>query len=78
MCVKSFFEHREFLRYTGCRRGEILSLLWNQVELGEGVVRLDPGTTKNDEPGVAPMTAELRSILAEQKTLRHREYPVCQ
>jgi hypothetical protein len=44
----------------------------------EGVVRLHPGTTKNDEPSVVPMTAELRSVLAEQKTLRHREYPVCQ
>jgi integrase len=67
-----------FAYYTGCRRGEILSLLWNQVDLDEGVVRLDPGTTKNDEPRVVPMTAELRSVLAEQKTLRGRDYPSCQ
>jgi hypothetical protein len=39
---------------------------------------LDPGTTKNDEPRVVPMTAELRSVLAEQKTLRDRDYPACQ
>jgi len=88
---KGFFEHGEFLRlrnclppvyrpfayYTGCRRGEILSLLWNQVDLDESVVRLDPGTTKNDEPRVVPMTAESRSVLAEQKTLRDRDYPGC-
>ncbi len=66
-----------FAYYTGCRRGEILSLHWNQVDLDEGVVRLDPGTTKNDEPRVVPMTAELRSVLAEQKTLRDRDYPAC-
>jgi integrase len=48
------------------------------VDLDEGVVRLDPGTTKNDEPRVVPMTAELRSVLAEQKTLRDRDYPACQ
>jgi len=67
-----------FAYYTGCRRGEILSLLWNQVDLEEGIVRLDPGTTKNDEPRVVPMTAELRSVLAEQKRLRDRDYPACQ
>ena len=32
------------------------------MELGEGVVRLDPGTTKNDEPGVVPMTAESERV----------------
>jgi integrase len=64
--------------YTGCRRGEILSLEWNQVDLNEGIVRLDPGTTKNDEPRVVPMTAELLAALAAQKALRDKMYPACQ
>ena len=32
--------------YSGCRRGEILSVLCNQVDLLAKVVRLEPGTTK--------------------------------
>ena len=34
-----------FAYYTGCRRGEILSLEWRQVDLVERLVRLDPDTT---------------------------------
>jgi integrase len=67
-----------FAYYTGCRRGEIFSLRWNQVDLKDGIVRLDPGTTKNDEPRVIPMTAEVRAALVTQKALRDETYPSCQ
>jgi integrase len=35
-----------FAYWTGCRRGEILSLLWSQVDLLEKVVRLKTGDTQ--------------------------------
>ena len=39
-----------FAYYTGWRiRSEVMSLQWKQVDLHAGVVRLEPGTTKNDE-----------------------------
>jgi integrase len=64
-----------FAYYTGCRRGEILGLAWDQVDLSEGVIRLDPGTTKNDEPRVIPLTSALRELLQSQKLVRDQEYP---
>ena len=67
-----------FAYYTGCRRGEILSLHWDQVDLREGVVRLDPGTTKNDEPRIIPLTTQLRLALIEQKALRDKKHPDCE
>ena len=42
-----------FLRETGWRLNEALSLEWRQVDLGTKIVRLDPGMTKNDEGGTS-------------------------
>lgn len=44
----------EFAYLTGWRRGEILPLEWRQVDFTAGVVRLEPGTTKNDEGRTFP------------------------
>jgi integrase len=66
-----------FAYWTGCRRGEILSLEWRQVDLENSVVRLDPGTTKNDEARVIPLVQELREMLAMQKARRDAEFPNC-
>lgn len=33
----------------GWRKGEVPPLRWSQVDLKAGVVRLEPGTTKNEE-----------------------------
>jgi integrase len=37
--------------YTGMRRGEILNLRWNQVELKRGLLRLDGADTKRRKGG---------------------------
>ena len=51
-----------FAYYTGCRKGEVLSLRWGQIDLNERIIRLDPGTTKNDEPRVIPLSSELHQL----------------
>ena len=59
-----------FAYATGWRTpSEILPLELRQVDFVAGEVRLDPGTTKNDEGRVFPFTAELRRILEEQRRL---------
>lgn len=66
-----------FAYYTGCRRGEILALHWTQVDLQHSVVRLEAGTTKNDEARLLPLVPELRDIVAERKRIRDLYYPEC-
>jgi integrase len=43
-----------FLYLTGWRIGEVLPLKWSQVDFRSRTVRLDPGTTKNDEGRIFP------------------------
>lgn len=59
----------EFAYLTGWRIGEIRSLTWRQVDLKGGVVRLEPGTTKNDEGRIFPFkaSAELEELLTRQR-----------
>jgi integrase len=49
--------------WTGCRKGEILRLKWDQVDLDQGVVRLRAGETKSGEGRVVPLAPELVEIL---------------
>lgn len=58
-----------FAYITGWRtNSEILPLEWRQVDFLAGTVRLDPGTTKNKEGRLFPMTRELRVLMEEQKS----------
>jgi integrase len=66
-----------FAFYTGCRKGEILNLVWSQVDLLEQVVRLEAGTTKNGEPRLIPLAPELYEVLKMQKVIRDEQYPDC-
>ncbi|MGP0075109.1 MAG: site-specific integrase [Bryobacteraceae bacterium] len=66
-----------FAYYTGCRKGEVLNLRWNQVDLSERLVRLEPGETKNDEARTVFMVPELYEILAIQREIRDRYFPEC-
>jgi integrase len=58
-----------FLYLTGWRLGEVLPLRWAQVDLEAGVVRLEPGTTKNAEGRAFPFAGlpELAALLREQR-----------
>ena len=59
-----------FAYVTGWRvPSEVLTLEWRQVDLtAPGTVRLDPGTTKNDDGRVFPLTRDLRTVLEAQRT----------
>jgi integrase len=47
-------------------QSEILTLERRQVDLGVGTLRLDPGSTKNNDARVVYLTPELKSLIAAQ------------
>jgi len=62
----------EFAYLTGWRvPSEVLVLRWAQVDLGAGMVRLEPGTTKNGEGRTFPFGAlpPLKALLERQREL---------
>ena len=59
-----------FAYITGWRvRSEVLTLQWHQVDFNAGIVRLDPGTSKNLEGRTFVMTPELRATLEQQRAV---------
>jgi integrase len=63
--------------WTGLRQGEILGLRWDQVDLEHGTIRLEPGTTKNNEGREAPLIPEVHGLLNEWRRMTRAEYPEC-
>jgi integrase len=61
-----------FLYVTGWRVSEVFGLQWRQVDFEADTVRLEPGTTKNDEARVFIMTADLRDALETQRAYTDR------
>lgn len=51
---------------TGWRISEISNLRWNQVDLGQGIVRLEAGETKNDQARTVYLDEELREVFNRQ------------
>jgi integrase len=51
--------------------------LWEQLSIRDSQVLLDPGTTKNDQPRIVPLTGELRAILEMQLDRHQHECPHC-
>src|SRR5437870_2989112 len=48
-------------------QSEVLALERRQLDLEAGTLRLDPGTTKNDEGRLVYLTPEIKSLLATQR-----------
>jgi integrase len=51
---------------TGWRKTEIQTLTWGQVDLDQGIVRLEPGDTKNDEGRTIYLDEELMEVFKRQ------------
>ena len=63
-----------FASLTGWRKTEIITLRWSQVDIEAGTIRLEPGTTKNDEGREIPFRAlpELADLIEEQRQITNR------
>lgn len=55
-----------FAYKTGWRRSEIASLTWAQVDREQGVVRLEPGETKNEDGRTYYMDEEIKAVMKRQ------------
>jgi integrase len=61
-----------FAYKTGWRVSEITALTWSQVDLNNGIVRLETGETKNDEGRTVYLDVELQGAFNDQWELRRR------
>lgn len=55
-----------FCLYTGCRRGEVLSVKWEDVDFDENIIRVH-GTKTATSERVVPLFPELRAVLEKRK-----------
>lgn len=65
-CLRPFVE---FANLTGWRKGEVRWLTWRQVDFAAGTIRLEPGTTKNDDGRTFPFRAlpALAELMEKQR-----------
>jgi integrase len=61
-----------FAYMTGWRISEIIGLKWSQVDLNQGSVRLEAGTTKNDDARTVFLDEELKAVFAGQAEARKK------
>jgi hypothetical protein len=60
------------------RRGELLSIRWDQVDLENKTIKLRGDQTKNRRPRVLPIYGEMAAWLEMQGATRDAKYPECQ
>src|SRR5258708_14810719 len=61
---------------TGLRRGEITAIQWPQVDFEAGLITLDKGETKNDEPRSVPiLDGDMHDLLVAAKKEHDEKWP---
>jgi integrase len=61
---------------TGLRRGEITAIQWPQVDFEAGLITLEKGETKNDEPRSVPiLEGDMLDLLTAAKRERDEQWP---
>jgi integrase len=50
---------------TGMRKGEILNLTWDRIDLSDRLIRLAANMTKERKPKIVPISKTLRSVLMQ-------------
>ena len=64
---------------TGVRLGELLAIRWNQVDLAEGFITLEPEETKNGEGRMVPiLDGDMTRLLTDAKYERDTQFPDCE
>jgi len=66
-----------FAYKTGWRFSEITGLTWKQVDRRQGVVRLEPGETKNSQARTVYMDEELKEVMLQQWENRLSNQTLC-
>lgn len=56
---------------------EVLHLTWQQVDIERGTIRLEPGTTKNDDGRLIYLPRDLRALVEAQWKERQTRHPDC-
>lgn len=59
-----------FAYKTGWRESELKMLTWSLVDQKNGIIRLEPGSTKNDEARTVYLDTELKDIIVQQWKIR--------
>jgi len=59
------------------RAGEIVMLRWEQIDLERGLLRVEPGTTKNHQGRIVPLVKEVTEALWQWKQRTLHRYPAC-
>ena len=62
---------------VGARLGELLGLRWEQVDLANSQIVLNPGTTKNGKGWTLPIYGDMRDWLLAQQAERDAKHPAC-
>jgi integrase len=61
--------------HVSTRKGELLKIKWPMVDFQEGIIELEPRSTKNREGRYLPIYGDMGETLRKQKELRDRDYP---